>query len=75
MSNLRTDPFTKNYICSWSRVLNYISTVDDIPAAVLQSGKLRDRDRNTIKEKFAVSTDNLEAFFKMFFLLFLSHVL
>lgn len=45
----------KKFHLSWSRVLNYISTVDDIPPSVLQSGKLRDRDRNTIKEKFAVS--------------------
>ncbi|XP_034242549.1 exocyst complex component 7 isoform X1 [Thrips palmi] len=50
----------KDYTQSWSRVLNYISTVDDIPPSVLQSGKLRDRDRNTIKEKFAGFNKEME---------------
>lgn len=56
----KTDAVIAVFICiildsSWSRVLNHITTVDDIPVTVLQSGKLRDRDRNIIKEKFAVS--------------------
>ncbi|KAJ1527311.1 hypothetical protein ONE63_008830 [Megalurothrips usitatus] len=55
----------KDYTQSWSRVLNYISTVDDIPSTVLQSGKLRDRDRNTIKEKFAGFNKEMEEMAKV----------
>jgi len=42
------------YSQSWARVLGYIWSADDIPAAILQApGKLDDRYCRTIKEKFA----------------------
>lgn len=38
---------------SWSKVLGYITGVDDIQTYY---GKLRDKERNSLKEKFSVSS-------------------
>jgi len=40
---------------SWKKVEDKLFGADDIPVAVLQAGKLRDKDRQIIKDKFAVS--------------------
>ena len=40
---------------SWSRVLSHIWGTEDPPIAVAHAGKLRDKDRHLIKERFAVS--------------------
>jgi hypothetical protein len=39
----------------WKKVEDKLFGADDIPVAVLQAGKLRDKDRQIIKDKFAVS--------------------
>jgi hypothetical protein len=41
--------------CSWSRVLSHICGTEDVPVPSAQAGKLRDKDRHLIKERFAVS--------------------
>jgi hypothetical protein len=40
---------------SWSRVLSHIWGTEDPPIPVAYAGKLRDKDRHLIKERFAVS--------------------
>jgi len=40
---------------SWSRVLSHIWGTEDPPIPVAHAGKLRDKDRHLIKERFAVS--------------------
>ena len=39
----------------WKKLEDKLVGSDDIPVAVLQAGKLRDKDRQIIKDKFAVS--------------------
>ena len=41
--------------CSWNKVLAPIWNSEDVPASVLLSGRLRDKDKVLIKEKFWVS--------------------
>ncbi|CAL4062478.1 unnamed protein product, partial [Meganyctiphanes norvegica] len=41
------------YSQSWSRVLHYLVNAEDISLAVIQAGKLRDKDKQIIKERFA----------------------
>ncbi len=41
--------------CRWKKVEDKLFGADDIPVAVLQAGKLRDKDRQIIKDKFSVS--------------------
>ncbi|KAG7170358.1 Exocyst complex component 7-like [Homarus americanus] len=43
------------YSQSWSRVLHYLVNHEDVPLSVIQAGKLRDKDRQLIKDKFAMS--------------------
>ncbi|XP_046403378.1 exocyst complex component 7 [Ischnura elegans] len=50
----------RSYTQSWHRLISYICGADDVPAAVVQAGKLRDKDRNTIKEKFAGFNKEIE---------------
>ncbi|CAL8096519.1 unnamed protein product [Orchesella dallaii] len=40
-------------IATWKKIEDKLFGSDDIPIAVLQAGKLRDRDRQIIKDKFA----------------------
>lgn len=40
---------------SWNKVLSFIWTVESGPSIALVAGKLRDKERNVIKERFAVS--------------------
>uniref|UniRef100_A0A1B6GH39 Exocyst complex component 7 n=1 Tax=Cuerna arida TaxID=1464854 RepID=A0A1B6GH39_9HEMI len=47
----------KAYKQSWNKVLNYITNNDDV---VITAGKLRDKDRNTIKEKFSGFNKEME---------------
>jgi hypothetical protein len=46
-------PLIKILIFSWSRVLNHIVIGEEV-IGLQMGGKMRDKDRNTIKEKFAV---------------------
>jgi hypothetical protein len=41
-------------IFSWSRVLNHIIIGEEVIGQQM-GGKMRDKDRNTVKEKFSVS--------------------
>jgi hypothetical protein len=43
-----------NFIFSWSRVLNHIIIGEEVIGQQM-GGKMRDKDRNTVKEKFSVS--------------------
>jgi exocyst complex protein 7 len=43
----------KTYLQSWSRVLSHIWGNEDPPIPVAYAGKLRDKDRHLIKERFA----------------------
>lgn len=47
----------KAYKQSWSKVLSYITNNDDV---VITAGKLRDKDRNVIKEKFSGFNKEME---------------
>lgn len=47
----------KSYKQSWAKVLSYIMNNDDI---VITAGKLRDKDRNVIKEKFSGFNKEME---------------
>lgn len=47
----------KSYKQSWAKVLSYIMNNDDI---VITAGKLRDKDRNVIKEKFGGFNKEME---------------
>ncbi|CAG7734562.1 unnamed protein product, partial [Allacma fusca] len=40
-------------ISTWKKIEDKLFGADDIPVAVLQAGKLRDRDRQIIKDKFS----------------------
>jgi exocyst complex protein 7 len=40
-------------LATWKRVEDKLFGSDDIPVAILKAGKLRDKDRQTIKDKFA----------------------
>lgn len=48
------------YSQSWSRVLHYLVNHEDVPLSVIQAGKLRDKDRQLIKEKFAGFNKEME---------------
>ncbi|KAG8235569.1 hypothetical protein J437_LFUL013119 [Ladona fulva] len=52
------------YTQSWNRLLSYICGADDVPAAVVQAGKLRDKDRSLVKEKFAGFNKEIEEIVK-----------
>lgn len=41
-------------IYSWNKVLAPIWNSEDVPASVLLSGRLREKDKTLIKEKFSV---------------------
>nr|CAD7449343.1 unnamed protein product [Timema bartmani] len=45
------------YCQSWSKILSHIWSGEDGPIALVFVGKLRDKDRNLIKERFAVSAE------------------
>lgn len=47
----------KSYKQSWTKVLSFITSNDDI---VITAGKLRDKDRNVIKEKFSGFNKEME---------------
>ncbi|XP_063865546.1 exocyst complex component 7-like isoform X2 [Scylla paramamosain] len=47
------------YSQSWSRVLHYLNP-EDMPPSVIQAGKLRDKDRQLIKEAFAGFNKEME---------------
>ena len=42
---------------SWNKVLAPIWNSEDVPASVLLSGRLREKDKALIKEKFSVSIE------------------
>ncbi|KAL1128875.1 hypothetical protein AAG570_013409 [Ranatra chinensis] len=50
------------YQLSWNKVLSYISLLDDIP---LTPGKLKDKDRNTVKERFSGFNKEMEEIAKL----------
>nr|CAD7410255.1 unnamed protein product [Timema cristinae] len=45
------------YCQGWSKILSHIGSGEDGPIALVFVGKLRDKDRNLIKERFAVSVE------------------
>lgn len=47
-------------IFSWNKVLAPIWNSEDVPASVLLSGRLREKDKALIKEKFSVSTHKIK---------------
>ncbi|CAB3371705.1 Hypothetical predicted protein [Cloeon dipterum] len=47
------------YANNWSRVLNHINIGEEV-VAVQMGGKMRDKDRNTVKEKFAGFNKDIE---------------
>lgn len=47
-------------IATWKKIEDKLFGADDIPIAVLQAGKLRDRDRQIIKDKFAAFNKEME---------------
>lgn len=47
-------------IISWNKVLAPIWNSEDVPASVLLSGRLREKDKALIKEKFSVRFPNLK---------------
>ncbi|XP_071525219.1 exocyst complex component 7 isoform X1 [Panulirus ornatus] len=53
------------YSQSWSRVLHYLVNHEDVPQSVIQAGKLRDRDRQLIKDKFAGFNKEMEEMSKV----------
>ncbi|XP_066978184.1 exocyst complex component 7 isoform X1 [Macrobrachium rosenbergii] len=53
------------YSQSWSRVLHYLVNHEDVPLSVIQAGKLRDRDRQLIKDKFAGFNREIEEMSKV----------
>ncbi|XP_045598800.1 exocyst complex component 7 isoform X1 [Procambarus clarkii] len=53
------------YSQSWSRVLHYLVNHDDVPLSVIQAGKLRDKDRQLIKDKFAGFNKEIEEMSKV----------
>lgn len=50
----------KLYFQSWTGVLQHLSSQDEPPPALLSAGKLRDRDRQTLKEKFSGFNKEIE---------------
>lgn len=52
----------KAYQTCWNKVLSHISNLDDIPIA---PGKMKDKDRNAIKEKFAGFNKEMEDISKL----------
>uniref|UniRef100_A0A1B6DEN9 Exocyst complex component 7 n=1 Tax=Clastoptera arizonana TaxID=38151 RepID=A0A1B6DEN9_9HEMI len=52
----------KAYKQSWSRVLSYISANDEI---LMSAGKMKDKDRNVIKDKFASFNKEIEEISKI----------
>ncbi|KAK4320782.1 hypothetical protein Pmani_008377 [Petrolisthes manimaculis] len=53
------------YSQSWSRVLHYLVNHEDVPLSVIQAGKLRDKDRQLIKDKFAGFNKEIEEMSKV----------
>ncbi|XP_042219724.1 exocyst complex component 7-like isoform X2 [Homarus americanus] len=53
------------YSQSWSRVLHYLVNHEDVPLSVIQAGKLRDKDRQLIKDKFAGFNKEMEEMSKV----------
>ncbi|XP_044734311.1 exocyst complex component 7 [Chrysoperla carnea] len=53
------------YQLSWSKLLNCICNSDDTAVNLLQGGKLRDKDRALVKEKFAAFNKELEEMSKV----------
>ncbi|XP_049801364.1 exocyst complex component 7 isoform X1 [Schistocerca nitens] len=51
------DAYTQS---SWSKVLSYIAPSEVVPSSVLQNGRLRDKDRAAIKERFAGFNKEME---------------
>lgn len=49
----------KLYSQSWSKVLHYLNH-EDVPLSVIQAGKLRDKDRQLIKDKFSGFNKEME---------------
>ncbi|XP_063595237.1 exocyst complex component 7-like isoform X1 [Penaeus indicus] len=49
----------KLYSQSWSKVLHYLNH-EDVPISVIQAGKLRDKDRQLIKDKFSGFNKEME---------------
>ncbi|XP_018903905.1 exocyst complex component 7 [Bemisia tabaci] len=47
----------KAYLQCWNKVISHITALEDIP---LQGGKLRDKDRNSVKERFAGFNKEIE---------------
>ncbi|KAK5640808.1 hypothetical protein RI129_009355 [Pyrocoelia pectoralis] len=43
----------KSYSASWSKLLGYIWSTDDMPVNLLHGDRMRDKDRALIKERFA----------------------
>ncbi|KDR13019.1 exocyst complex component 7 isoform X1 [Zootermopsis nevadensis] len=48
------------YSQSWSRVLSHICGAEDAPITMAHAGKLRDKDRHLIKERFAGFNKEME---------------
>jgi len=51
-------PIISNVFCiisRWKKVEDKLFGTDDIPIAILKGGKLRDKDKQVIKDKFSVS--------------------
>jgi exocyst complex protein 7 len=55
----------KTYLQSWSRVLSHIWGNEDPPIPVAYAGKLRDKDRHLIKERFAGFNKEMEEIAKV----------
>ncbi|KAB0800034.1 hypothetical protein PPYR_07914 [Photinus pyralis] len=50
----------KSYSASWSKLLSYIWSTDDMPVNLLHTDRMRDKDRALIKERFAGFNKELE---------------
>ncbi|XP_069692328.1 exocyst complex component 7 isoform X2 [Periplaneta americana] len=55
----------KTYSQSWSKVLSHIWGMEDAPVAMPHAGKLRDKDRHLIKERFAGFNKEMEEIAKV----------
>ncbi|KAK8748229.1 hypothetical protein OTU49_016382 [Cherax quadricarinatus] len=53
------------YSQSWSRVLHYLVNHEDVPLSVIQAGKLRDKERQLVKDKFAGFNKEMEEMSKV----------
>ncbi|KAF5280786.1 hypothetical protein FQA39_LY17967 [Lamprigera yunnana] len=55
----------RSYSTSWSKLLSYIWSTDDMPINLLHGDRLRDKDRALIKERFANFNKEVEEIAKV----------